>query len=335
VPSYPLEVTTSVDRRLQWALVANSAIVVGQVGFGIAAHSLGLLADAGHNLVDVAGVVLALIGVRMARRPPDARRSFGYHRSPVLAAQANAGLILMVTGILGYEAVRRMIHPDAVHASVVIVVAAAAAVVNALAAVALLRHGGDVNLRAAMLHLVGDVAVSVGVVAAGIVMAIVGGAYWLDPLVSLLIGVVIAWQAVSLLRETADVLLESTPVALSTDELGAAIAAVPGVDDVHDLHVWTLGHQLHALSAHLVLAGHPDLEAAQATVNVVRRHVVDRFGIAHVTLEAECETCIDPATPDPCAMSDVVAVPVDVHAGHNHAGPNHAGPNHAGPDHHH
>jgi cobalt-zinc-cadmium efflux system protein len=308
---------TSVDRRLRLALAGNSAIVVLQVVFGLTAHSLGLLADAGHNLIDVAGVVLALVAVRMARRPPDARRSFGYHRSPVLAAQAIAALVLMITGILGYEAVRRMVHPQPVQASVVIVVAAIAAVVNAGAAIALVRHDGDVNLRGAMLHLVGDAAVSVGVVMAGIAMALIGGAYWLDPLVSLLIGVVIAWQAVRLLLATADVLLESTPSALSPDALTAAIATVPGIDDVHDLHVWTLGHHLHALSAHLVMANHPDLEQAQATVNLVRQHLIDGFGIAHVTLEAECETCIDADAGDPCAMVDVVAQPpADV--GHRH-----------------
>lgn len=310
---------STTDRRLRLALAGNVLIVVLQAVFGVVAHSLGLLADAGHNLVDVVGVVLAIVAVRMARRPPDARRSFGYHRSPVLAAQANAALVLMVTGILGYEAVRRMTDPHPVEAGVVIVVAAIGAVVNALSALALVRHGGDLNQKGAMLHLASDAAVSVGVVVAGIIMAVVGGAYWLDPLVSLLIGVVIAWQAVRLLREAADVLLESTPSALSPSVLTAAIGTMPGVDDVHDLHVWTLGHQLHALSAHVVMTGHPNLEEAQATVNEVRRRLIDGFGIAHVTLEAECETCIDPDTGGPCAMSDAVPVPVALgHAGHGH-----------------
>ena len=295
------------DRRLQAAVAANVAIVVLQVVFGVAAHSLGLLADAGHNVVDVVGVVMALVAVRMARRPPDARRSLGYHRSPVLAAQANAALVLMMSAILGYEAVRRMIHPQPVHTGVVVVVALIGAAVNAGAALGLAGHGGDLNLRGTMLHLAGDAAVSMGVVVAALVMGAVHGAWWLDPLVSLLIGLVIAAQAVRLLRETADVLLESVPVALSNDVLSRAITGVVGIDEVHDLHVWTLGHDLHALSAHVVLSDHPNLEQAQATVNTVRHRLTDSYGITHITLEAECETCLDPDGGDPCAMTFTVS----------------------------
>lgn len=310
----------TIDRRLRLALVANLAMVVVQVVFGLAAHSLGLLADAGHNTVDVAGVVMAIIAVRLARRPPDARRSFGYHRSPVLAAQANAALVLVMSGILGYEAVRRLVHPRPVDTGIVIVVALAGAVVNALAALSLAGHGGDLNLRGTMLHLAGDAAVSLGVVAAAVIMGAVHGAWWLDPLISLVIGLVIAWQAVRLLRETADVLLESSPLALSNDVLSAAITAVPGIDEVHDLHVWTLGHDLHALSAHVVLADHPNLEQAQATVNTVRHHLTDSYGITHITLEAECETCLDADGRDPCAMTFTVSQVggVAAHHGHGH-----------------
>lgn len=320
------------DRRLRLAIAANVVIVVVQAVFGFTARSLGLLADAAHNLVDVAGVALALVAVRMARRPPDARRSFGYHRSPVLAAQANAALILVATGILGYEAVRRLLDPHPVDAGVVIVVAALGAVVNALAAVTLAGHGGDLNLRGAMLHLAADAAVSVGVVLAAVVMLAVDGAFWLDPAVSLGISVVIGWQAVRLLRETADVLLESAPAALSGGALTAAISGLPGIDEVHDLHVWTLGHGLHALSAHVVLTDHPNLEEAQATVNTVRRHLTEAFGITHITLEAECETCLDPDGGDPCAMSFTVShASAALHAGHaGHGG--HGGHAH-GPGH--
>ena len=310
----------TIDRRLRLAVVANAAIVVLQVVFGVAAHSLGLLADAGHNLVDVLGVVLALVAVRLARRPPDQRRSYGYHRSPVLAAQANAALVLVAAGILGYEAVRRLTDPRPVDTGIVIVVASAGALVNALAAAALARHGGDLNLRGAMLHLAGDAAVSIGVVASAVVMAAVGGAYWLDPLVSLAIGVVIGWQAMRLLRETAEVLLESAPASLAGTDLTAAIGALAGIDEVHDLHVWTLGHDLHALSAHVVLADHPNLEEAQATVNTVRRHLTDEFGITHITLEAECETCLQPDG-DPCAIAFTVsqgAPAARIAGGHGH-----------------
>jgi len=293
------------ERRLQWALLLNLAIVVLQAVFGVVAHSLGLLADAGHNLADVAAVALSLYAVRLTRRPPDDRRSFGYHRSTILAAQANAAAILVVTALLTYEGIRRLLHPSAVDAGIVIVVAAAGAVINLVAAAALHGHTHDLNMRSAMLHLLGDAATSVGVVIAGVVIAVTGGWERLDPAVSIAIGLVIGWRAVLLLRATTVVLLEATPAGIEPRDVSHAIASVPGVESVHDLHTWSLNSELQALSAHLVLRGSPSLDRAQAICGEVRETLSRQFGVQHATLQAEVIHC-RPDGHGACVLAPVV-----------------------------
>jgi cobalt-zinc-cadmium efflux system protein len=289
------------ERRLIVAISLNVVIVVVQVVAGVVAGSLGLLADAGHNLADVAAIVVSLVAVRLARRPATPQRSFGWHRSTILAAQANAVGILVVTALIAIEGVRRLLDPEPVDAGVVIVAAALGLVANAGAALVLHRdHGDDLNMRSALLHTVSDAAASAGVIVAGVIMALTSW-YWVDPLVSLAIAAVIAARGVRLLGETASVLLESTPPGVDPLVLAAAMAGVEGVESVHDLHVWSLSSELRALAAHLVLDGHPTLEEAQVVGDRVRRHVSTRFAIGHATLELECEACSEPEE-DPCGV---------------------------------
>jgi len=295
------------EARLRVVLVMNLAVVIGQVVAGVAAHSLGLLADAGHNLADVVAVVTSLVAVRLARRPPTAGRSFGYHRSTILAAQANAAGVLIVTVLLTVEGSRRLVSTPHVTGSIVLGAALAGAVINGAAALLLREHGAhDLNMRSAMLHLTGDAAASLGVAAAGAVIVITGGWWRLDPIASLVIAAVIAWQAWRLLRATADVLLESTPLGLDPARLAAAIVAVDGVDAVHDVHAWSLSSEVRALSAHVVLSGHPTLEEAQVVGERVKRAVSAPFSIAHTTLELECEPCEEG---DPGCEMEVLAQP--------------------------
>lgn len=303
------------EARLRIALVLNLFIVAIQVVFGFAAHSLGLLADAGHNLTDVAAVLASLLAVRWARRPPTAKRSFGYHRTTILAAQANAASIFAITIVITYEAIRRLIHPEAVSGGIVVIVAAGAAVANLIAALALREGhdhgghghaegngegGGDLNMRSALLHMAGDALASVGVAIAGLVILLTGRFDRLDPIVSLGIALLIAWQAWRLMKSTSDVLLESTPAGLDTEHLVASMAGVDGVGGVHDLHVWTLSSDVRALSAHLILDGHPTLEEAQVVGERVKGILTESFRIAHATLELECESCSDEG--DWCAI---------------------------------
>jgi cobalt-zinc-cadmium efflux system protein len=301
------DVSVRRESRLRLALGFNIVIVVVQVVFGIVAHSLGLLADAGHNLTDVLAVVLSLIAVRWARRRPTGQRSFGHHRATILAAQANAFLILGATVLITYEGLRRLLHPAAVNGRIVIVVALIAAAGNLAAAVALREpHGHDLNMRSAFLHMAGDAASSFGVAVAGAIMLLTKGNYWLDPLVSIGIGAIIAYHAWKLLRSTNEVLLESTPAGLDIAELTAVINGVDGVEHVHDLHVWSLSSEVRALSAHVVLDGHPSLEEAQVVATAIKSTIGPQFSIAHATLELECESCVDQGPW--CAIDDLTPV---------------------------
>ncbi len=286
----------------------NIALVLGQVAFGLVAHSLGLLADAGHNLSDLAAMVVSLVAVCWARRSPTAKHSFGYHRGTILAALANAATIFAATCFIFYEALRRVAHPEAVRGGVVVVVALGAFAVNAAAALVLRERGSDLNMRSALLHMAGDALASLGVALAGLVIVLTGGSLWLDPVVSMAIGVLIAIEAFNLVRQAAEVLLESTPRDVDLDRLSLAMAAVEGVETVHDLHVWSLSSEVRALSAHVVLAGHPSLEEAQVVGERVKTAVGAPFALAHVTLELECEACAD-GNDSPCGMDAHLTAP--------------------------
>jgi len=259
------------------------------------------LADAGHNLSDVAAIVVSLVAVQWARRGPTAARSFGYHRGTILAALANAAMIVAASFFIAYEGVRRLIHPQAVRGGLVVGVALAAFAVNAGAALILRERGSDLNMRSALLHMAGDALASLGVAVAGLVILLTGGFLWLDPVVSLAIGMLIALEAFRLVRQAAEVLLESTPKDVDLDHLTAAMGDVGGVEAVHDLHVWSLSSEVRALSAHVVLAGHPSLEEAQIVGERIKSAVGGPFAIAHSTLELECEPCVD-GDGGPCGM---------------------------------
>ena len=298
------EVRASRVRRLNVAIGLNVAIVAVQIVFGLVARSVGLLADAAHNVVDVAAILLTMVAVRMTARRPTAERSFGYHRSTVLAALVNAALVLGVTIAIAVEAVHRLIHPTPVRGGIVLVVALLATIGNLAAALVVSGGGRELGMRSTALHLGADGAASLGVAVSGAVILMTGGWYRLDPAVSLGIAVLIAVQGVRLLRDAADVLLESTPAGLDVAAVARTMESVPGVEEVHDLHAWSLSSDVVALSAHLVMAGHPTLEEAQEVADRVKRAMAGQFGIAHATLELECETCA-PDGADPCAMESL------------------------------
>jgi cobalt-zinc-cadmium efflux system protein len=289
------------SRKLAVSLALNLGLVVAQIVFGIVAHSTGLLADAGHNLTDVGALALSLVAVRLALRPASPARSFGNHRATILAALANAVLIAAVTALIVVVSVHRLIHPVHVHAGIVVVVAVFGLMVNGLAALLLTEQGHDLNMRSALLHMVGDAGASAAVVVAGLVILAAPSATWLDPLSSLAVAAIIVTQAAGVFRSSVAVLLESTPSDVDLEHLTATMAAVPGVSNVHDLHVWSLSSEVRALSAHLVLTGHPTLEEAQVVGDQVKVTIGEPFGIAHSTLELECEPCAD-VDVDPCAM---------------------------------
>jgi len=284
------------ERRLAIAIALNLGIVVVQVAAGIAAGSMGLLADAGHNLTDVLAIAVALVAVRMASRPRTAQRTFGLHRATVLAALFNAASILAVCVFIVVESVRRLADPEPVEGAVVIIAAALGAVVNALAALVVFDRSGDLNMRGALLHLISDAATSVAVAVCGAVMLVTGGWFWLDPAVALVVSVLIAWQGWKLARSAVDILMESAPRGLSPEAITTRMRELDGVDDVHDLHAWSLSSEMAALSAHVVVTGHPTLEEAQLVAVHVKDVLAHDFAIEHATIELECEPCEEDPT---------------------------------------
>ncbi len=313
-------------QRLRIALGLNILIVVVQLTMGLFANSLGLLTDAAHNFTDVFAICASLVAVSWALRAPTAQRSFGYHRGTILAALANSVSILAVTIFIVYEAVNRLLHPVAVHGGLVVIVALSATVVNGLAAL-ILREGhaghdhgrgepqADLNMRSALLQMAGDALASLGVAAAGLVILVANGFYWLDPVASLGIGVMIAYQAYKLLKQAVDVLLESTPSDIDLDALHQTLRTVPGIDDVPDLHIWSLSTELRALSAHLVMTGHPTLEEAQRVGEHAKGVVSVEFSITHATLELECEACYN-GPEDRCGIDQPSPTVHDQHERH-------------------
>ena len=303
-PGTTIDRTHRRTRRLAVTVGLNVALAVTQVIAGAMAHSIGLFADAGHNLTDAAGIAVSLVAVRMTLRPRSPARSFGYHRGPILAALANAAVIGVVTVAIAVGSIERLVHPRAAHGATMVVVAAIAFAVNAGAALALREDSGDLNMRSAFLHMGGDALGSLAVLVAGAVLVADPSLERVDPLSALAVGGLILFEAVRILRDSARVLLESVPADIDVDELTAAMGAVPGVSDVHDLHVWSLSSDVRALSAHVVLSGHPTLEEAQVVGERVKAAVVVPFDIAHSTLELECERCVDGEW-DPCLMDDL------------------------------
>ncbi len=291
-------------RRLVTAAALNGALVVAEVVAGIEAHSSALLSDAGHNLSDVAAIGLSLAAVRWALRPRSEVRTYGNHRGTILAALANATVLVVVTFVIVALAVSRLIHPVAVHGALVSEVAGASLVLNVAAALALHEPRRDLNLRSVALHMTADALSAAAVLVAGIVVVVDGRSGDLaDPAASLAVALLVVIQAMRVVRESTDVLLESTPSDVDLAALRAALTSVEGVSEVHDLHVWSLSSDYRALSAHLVLSGHPSLEDSQAVGAAVRERVTTPFGIAHTTFEMECERC-DEELEDPCGVDE-------------------------------
>jgi cobalt-zinc-cadmium efflux system protein len=287
------------------ALAVNVGLVAGELVAGFAARSSALLADAGHNLTDVVAMAAALFALGWATRPRNDARSFGNHRATILVALFNAVALAIVTVTIVVLSIDRLVHPEAVNGPVLAIVAGVALVVNGAAALALRDGGTDLGLRTAMVHMFADALSSAFAVAAGLIVVVVGrSADLADPAAALAVSLMIVWQAYRLVRSSVDVLLESTPADVDLPALRSAITAVADVAEVHDLHVWSLSSEVRALSAHLVLEGHPTLEEAQAIAERVRTAVAAPFGLAHTTLELECERCTDDLD-DPCEMDEL------------------------------
>lgn len=284
------DLNRSTTRRLALSLGITLAFVVIEVLAGVFANSLALLTDAAHNFTDVLALALTGWALWIATKPAHSGKTYGYHRAGILVALVNSTTLALIALGIFYEAYKRFLDPPEVQAGILIWVGLAAVVVNLVTAL-LVRRGAehDLNLKSAFLHLMGDVLSTLGAVVAGVAIRFTGW-NWLDPLVSVLIGFLILWNAVGILRESLHILMESTPADVDMDSLRRDILAVEGVRGVHDLHVWSLDSQMRFLSAHLVTAD-VTVSAGAEIQSAVGQMLADRHAIRHVTLQLECAEC--------------------------------------------
>lgn len=285
---------TGSRRVLKWSLAATSLFVVVQATAGLTAGSLALLSDAGHNLTDALALGLALFGVYLQRKPADESRTFGYHRGGVLAAFVNALMLVLLSLYLFYEAWERIQNPQEVHEPTMIWVAGLGIVLNVLIMIGLHDSRSDVNIRAAWLHMLGDALGSVAIIIGAL---IIQRTDWLivDPILSILIGGLIIWTAVDIIRESLNVLLEGMPRGVTLPVVASALREVPGVLQVHDVHVWSLGSGTHALSCHAVIEDMPPSES-ERILQKINCMLADRFHIHHTTVQFEHTQCTVPCS---------------------------------------
>lgn len=265
-------------------ITLNIGLVVAQIGIGLAAHSVALLADAVHNFGDVLGLFFAWGAMRLGKLPPSSRRTYGWGRSSILAALANAVILLVGTGALALEAVQRLAHPTPVEGGLVMIVAAAGIVLNGGTALLFMRgRADDMNIRGAFLHMLADAGVSAGVVVAAWLIWLTG-ALWIDPVASLVIGVVIVIGTWGLLKDATALALDAVPPSVDPVAVEKGLAALPGVLEVHDLHIWALSTTQTALTAHLVTAEADPALVSQACMTMHRD-----FTIGHCTFQMETQ----------------------------------------------
>lgn len=280
----------STIRRLALSLGITLVFVVVEILAGVFANSLALLTDAAHNLTDVLALALTWWALWITTKPANSSKTYGYHRAGILVALVNSTTLALIALGIFYEAWKRFVAPPEVQADILIGVGAAAVVVNLVTAL-LVRRGSenDLNLRSAFLHLMGDVLSTVGAVIAGVIIHFTGW-NWLDALVSVLIGFLILWNAWGILRESVQILMESTPADIDMDALRRDMLAVEGVRGVHDLHVWSITRSLRTLSAHLITEDVTVSFGAKVQV-AVGEMLSHHYGITHTTLQLECIDC--------------------------------------------
>jgi cobalt-zinc-cadmium efflux system protein len=272
------------DRRaLAAALVLIVLFMVGELVAGIVAHSLALLADAGHMVTDAGALAFALVAATLVLRPAGGRWTFGFLRVEVLAAQINGVTLALAAAWISYSAIRRLISPPAVHGWVVLGVALGGIAVNLVATMLLRRAGESINVRGALVHVATDLAAFVGTAVAGGLIVLTG---WnrLDPAVGLGVAALMIWASAGLLRDSARIFLEGSPSDIDPGEVGRAIVAVPGVVEAHDLHVWTVGSGFPAVSAHVLVEPGADCHALRRELETLLGR---RFGLEHTTLQVE------------------------------------------------
>ena len=309
-------------RVLWFSMLATLLYVALTLVAGLRAHSLALLSEAGHNVSDFLALALSFVAVYFQTRPPTHRKTFGYQRAGVLAAFLNAATLILIALWIGVEAVHRLSSPVSVQPRLMMIVAAAGVVMNGVIAALLWSVARDVNMRSAFIHMAGDTLSTAAVIAGGAGILLTGQ-NWIDPVLSILIAALILWSSVDIVRETLNILLEGTPRSLSLSQIRAGMEAVEGVLNVHDLHVWSLGSQSHALACHVQINDIPPSESncILLKINAIAK---ERFHIHHTTIQFECDGC---EVTHGCVVpiGEMAAESSHDHHGHAHS---HAGHSH-------
>jgi cobalt-zinc-cadmium efflux system protein len=276
--------------RLGASLVINLLLTAGLLLAGRAAHSTGLVADAGHNLTDAMALVLALLAILIARRPPSDRRSYGYDRATILAALANGVVLVLVTVTIAALAIERLLHPRPIEGGIVLVAASLSAAANIAVVLLLLEDRRDLNVRSAAVHAVGDALSALVVALAGLIALVASGpvALRVDPIASLIVACFIVVEGIRVTSASLHILLEGVPADIDLSEVRRSLLGLEGISQVHDLHVWSLDSEHRAMSAHLVVDGDPSLAATAPLLAQVRALLTEEFRIEHATVELEC-----------------------------------------------
>jgi cobalt-zinc-cadmium efflux system protein len=272
------------DAAFAIGVALNAGFVVAEVVYGLSANSLALLSDAGHNLSDVFGLLIAWGAVHLGKSLPTKRRTYGLRRSSILAALVNAVVLLVVVGAITAEAVTRFKHPETIEADTVMWVAAAGIAINTISALLFMAgRKRDLNIKGAFMHMAGDAAISAGVVVAGFAIRATGW-QWLDPAVSIVIGLLIVWGTWGLLRESVNLAMDAVPEGIDLHGVEAYLAALAGVQSVHDLHIWGMSTTESALTVHLVM---PEPPRGDAFLDGICHELREHFLIAHITIQIE------------------------------------------------
>ncbi len=301
----------AIGRILKISLALTFLYIVATFVFGMRAHSLALISEAGHNVSDFAALGVSFAAVWLGGRPATDQRTFGFQRAGVLAGFVNALSLVALALWIGLEAVLRLMHPVAVEPKLMMSVAAAGVLMNGLIAGLLWRFAGDLNIRSVFVHMLGDTISTAAVIVGGLLIATTHQ-QWIDPFLSLIIAGMILWSSYGIVRESLHILLEGTPRSVDLAKLRSAMQSMEGVVDVHDLHIWSLASQSHALASHVQINEMP-LAECDALLARMNHELQEHFGIAHTTLQFEVNGC---AIKDGCAMPPKPGM-IDGHSHHH------------------
>ncbi len=280
------------EKKLLLILAFTATLTILEIVGGLISNSLALLSDAGHMLTDSLAVFLSYLAIHWSRRPADHRKTFGYHRAEILVALANGVALVAIAGYIFYEAALRFFHPQEIKTGILLVIATIGLAGNLFGLFILKGESHEnLNIRSAFFHILADTLSSVGVIVGGVVIWFTGW-YLVDSLIGVLIGGIVLRGAIDLVTESGEILLEATPRDIDLAQLRLEVQKIPGVEDLHDIHIWTIGSGMRALSAH-VLTDNISTRESQEIACLVRSVLSEKYHISHTTLEMECETCLD------------------------------------------